>query len=202
MTVSSRIGGFFVNILTFIPLYALLIAAAVLSAQTAVGLTKIKEVENLHYMVSWSTVALWSLTVAIFFVSFTFGPAILATPYLYGTLLIILCLGVGAIAGVCFYTAYILNKMTTTEQIKETYKNSLITGSLATGASVFMLIYAIYTMTSYSSSGGLAGDIDILKTVIAPELAIAQGAKRPNDGFQRELYRLQQPNRKNLNLYE
>lgn len=193
MTVSSRIGGFFVNIMTFIPLYALLIGAAIISAQTAVGLTKIDDVKNLHYMVSWCTVSLWSLTVAIFLVSFTFGPAILATPYLYGTLLIILSVGVGIISGIYFYTAYILSKkVSQTEDIKQTYKNSLITGSIATGASVFMLIYAIYIMASYSRSGGVSGDIDILTSVIMPEVkATEKRENKPNTNFQREFYKLQ-----------
>jgi hypothetical protein len=187
MSIAHRIGVVLLNILILFPAYLLLVISAIMSSVTAADIAKLKDqnpgVKNAHKWVTTVTIMLWLLSAGMIGFSMTLGlvviPWLVSVPYLYGFIMILFSLLNLAIAGILFYAANVVQKSEDYKNgdktAKEAFKSSLTIGLLMVGASLFLLGYSVYTISSYYSAGGITGDI-VMAAKVAPAIVPEIGA--------------------------
>lgn len=176
MGLGSRIGLVFVNFLTFIPLIALLLAAAIMSSIGAANLAKLSDqndkVKNAYKWTTGSTVFLW-ISFAVSIVSVLIIPTIASFPYLYGIATGTYILFDIALAGIFFYAA---DAARTSKDYKDgdadakmAFNMFLSIGIIMLIAAILLGIYTFWGIKKYRKEGGLTSDVRLGTQIFAPE---------------------------------
>ncbi len=169
----SRMGIVFANMVILIPVFAVLLASAIMSSIAAVKINKLQDqsdsVKKAYKFTTGSTITLWILSVGSLVFSFTIGlfiiPWLVGIPYLYGAVMFIFAIINLVMAGIFFYNTNAIRKSidykNAEENAKSAFKYCLSIGLMMLFAALFMIGYAIWSVYKYHKGGGLAGDINI-----------------------------------------